>query len=120
MGAVTNSLSCRRILLILAGNLGLKQQLESKKDAAETIALQALAFLATDGERLGRFLALTGMGRDELRTRAREPHILTGVLDHMMQDETLLMVFAAEAGLQPEHIAKAHIALSGPRFERSI
>ena len=50
----------------------MKQQLEDKQDAAETIALQALAFLATDGERLERFLALTGMGPDELRTRARE------------------------------------------------
>lgn len=90
------------------------------QDAAETIALRALAFLASDGERLGRFLALTGIGPTELRTQAREPHMLAGVLDHLMQDETLLMVFAAEAGVKPETIAAAHFALTGPPAESSI
>ncbi|MGD9667890.1 MAG: DUF3572 domain-containing protein [Hyphomicrobiaceae bacterium] len=95
-------------------------QPDGARDAAETIALRALAFLAGDGERLGRFLSLTGIGPDELRTQAREPHLLAGVLDHLMQDETLLLVFAADAGVRPEAIAAAHFALAGPPAERSI
>lgn len=95
-------------------------QPDKVRDAAETIALKALAFLAGDGERLGRFLALTGIGPNELRTQAREPHILAGVLDHMMQDETLLLVFAAETGVKPETIAAAHLALTGPPAEPTI
>lgn len=98
----------------------MKQQPEGVRDTAETIALRALAFLAGDGERLGRFLALSGIGPDELRAHAREPHMLQGVLDHLMQDETLLMVFAAEAGLTPESVSAAHRTLAGPPPERSI
>jgi hypothetical protein len=90
------------------------------RDAAETIALRALAFLAGDNERLGRFLALTGIGPDELRTQAREPHILAGVLDHLMQDETLLLVFSADAGVKPETIAAAYFALAGPQTDGSF
>ncbi len=93
---------------------------DAARDSAETIALRALAFLAGDGERLGHFLALTGIGPDALRAQAREPHMLAGVLDHLMQDETLLMVFAADAGVSPETITAAHLVLTGPPAERSI
>lgn len=92
----------------------MRLQPDSARDAAETIALRALAFLAGDGERLGRFLAITGLGPDELRAQAREPRMLAGVLDYLMQDETLLLVFAAENSIKPETIAAAYFALAGP------
>ena len=69
--------------------------------------------------RLGRFLALTGIGPSELRQQVSSPQMLAGILDHVMQDETLLMVFAAETGLKPESVAAAHRALSGPEPERT-
>jgi Protein of unknown function (DUF3572) len=80
-------------------------------DSAETIALSALAFLAEDPPRLGRFLALTGVGPDELRTNARAPRILAAVLNHLLQDESLLLVFAATNGIAPELIAPAQAVL---------
>ena len=40
------------------------------KDAAEALAIQALTFIAADGERLGRFLAATGIGPAEIRAPA--------------------------------------------------
>lgn len=95
-------------------------QPDAARDTAEAIALRALAFLASDGERLGRFLALTGIGPSELRAQARQPQMLAGILDHLMQDETLLMVFAAEVGMKPENVAAAHLALTGPPPERSV
>jgi len=80
-------------------------------DSAETIALSALAFLADDPPRFGRFLALTGVGPDELRTNARAPRILAAVLGHLLQDESLLLVFAASYGIEPELIAPAQAVL---------
>lgn len=80
---------------------------------AETLALRALTFLATDGERLGRFLSLTGIGPAELRRNAGERAMLAGVLEYLLQDETLLLVFAAEAGVPPDAIPAAQRVLAG-------
>jgi hypothetical protein len=80
-------------------------------DQAEIVALQALAFLAEDAQRLGGFLALTGLGPEELRAQAREAHLLAAVLDHLLRDESQLLVFAANYGIAPELIGQAHAAL---------
>ena len=59
------------------------------------LAIQALAFIAEDPERMGAFLA-----RDRHRARARSasaagsPDFLAGVLEHMLGDEGLLLAFA--------------------------
>lgn len=81
-------------------------------DNAETVALVALAFLADDAERLGRFLALTGLGPAELRTDARTPRIMTAILEHLRQDESLLLAFAANNSIQPETIIAAYDVLA--------
>jgi hypothetical protein len=82
-------------------------------DQAETIALQALGFLAEDVQRLGRFLALTGLGPAELKAEAGSARMLAAVLDHLMKDESLLLVFAAGSAIAPELIAAAHRQLEG-------
>jgi len=74
---------------------------------AEVIALKALTFLADDESRLGRFLALTGLSASELRMRAAESTMLHAVLEYLAGDESLLLVFAAEASLPPEQIGPA-------------
>jgi hypothetical protein len=79
---------------------------------AEDIAVSALLFLAGDGARLGRFLALTGLGPAELREEARSPRILAAVLDHLLQDESLLLVFASNTGTPPELVGPAHALLA--------
>ena len=88
-------------------------------DQAEVIALQALAFLAEDAQRLGTFLALTGLGPDELRAQARERHLLAAVLDHLLRNESELLVFAADYKIAPELIGRAHAALEGMAGEDS-
>ena len=80
-------------------------------DQAETIAVSALAFLAGDVGRLGRFLALTGIGPGELRAEARTPRVLAAVLAHLLEDESLLLVFCAHDGIKPALIAAAHAVL---------
>jgi len=89
------------------------------QEAAEALAIQALTFIAGDGERLGRFLAATGIGPAEIRAAAREPGFLIGVLDHLAGDERLLTAFAAEAGIDPGDVGKAIAALGG-HWEREI
>ena len=53
------------------------------RELAETVAIQALSFLAQEPEQLERFLSLTGLTPDSLRDAAREPNFLLGVLDHL-------------------------------------
>ena len=83
------------------------------RDQAESLALQALAFLAVDNERIQRFLQLTGLDPADLPALAREPGFLLAVLDHLAGDELLLVSFAQELQLKPETIGFARRALGG-------
>jgi hypothetical protein len=87
---------------------------EGRTDDPDGIAIRGLAFLAADAERLGRFLALTGLGPENLRAAAAAPGFLASVLAHLAQDESLLLAFAADAGLPPETIARAAARAAGP------
>ena len=89
------------------------------EEAAEGLAIQALTFIAGDGERLGRFLATTGIGPAQIRAAAQEPGFLVGILDYLAGDERLLSAFAAETGNDPAHVGKALAALGG-HWEREI
>ncbi|MSP32259.1 MAG: DUF3572 family protein [Pseudolabrys sp.] len=89
-------------------------------EAAEGLAIQALSFIAADSERLGRFLAVTGIGPTEIRAASREPRFLAGVLEYLASDERLASAFTAEAACDPADLAKAHIALGGVPWEREI
>jgi hypothetical protein len=88
------------------------------QDVAEHVAVQALSFIAGDGERLGGFLAATGIGPDQIRAAAREPGFLAGVLDYLSTDESLLLAFAAEAEFPPELIERARQVLGSGDWER--
>jgi hypothetical protein len=85
---------------------------------AEGLAIQALSFTASEPERLGRFLAVTGIAPAEIRAAAAEPGFLAGVLEHLAADERLLTAFAADAGIDPAAIGKALATLNGGAWER--
>jgi len=91
-----------------------KSDPKQQQEAAAALAVAALAFIAGDGERLGRFLAITGMGPESIRAAAREPDFLLGVLDYLVSDEPLLVAFAKESDFEPEHVAHARELLAGP------
>jgi hypothetical protein len=90
------------------------------REQAEGLAIQALTFIAGDGERLGRFLAVTGIGPAEIRVAAREPGFLAGVLDYMASDDRLIAGFADETGLDPADIDNGRAALTGKPWEREL
>jgi hypothetical protein len=74
----------------------------------DLIAIQALTFISGHPDHAERFLALTGVGLADLRRAAAEPGFLLGVMDYLVGDEPLLLLFAAESGLAPEAIVQAH------------
>jgi hypothetical protein len=89
------------------------------REAAETLAIAALAFIAAEPERLEGFLGATGLTVDRLRESASAPDFLGGVLEHMLTDESLLLAFADSAAIDPAEIARARGALGG-NWERDI
>ena len=92
----------------------LKSRQSTSVDSARSLAVSALGFIAADSDRLNRFLSLTGLGPDNLRTAAADPAFLGSVLDYLVADEKLLVEFAADSGLKPEAVARAHEALGRP------
>jgi hypothetical protein len=97
----------------------MKKPASINREHAEMLAVAALAFLAEEPERLGVFLSLTGIGPEAVRDAARQPDFLAGVLDHILDNETLLLAFADGAGLDPADIARARRAL-GMTWERDV
>jgi hypothetical protein len=98
----------------------MKQSRAAAQEAAEALAIQALSFIAQDAERLGRFLAVTGIGPAEIRTASSEPGFLAGVLDYLASDEPLLLDFAAMAEVEPATVDKARLVLGGASWERDV
>ncbi|MGI9406222.1 MAG: DUF3572 domain-containing protein [Hyphomicrobiaceae bacterium] len=82
-------------------------------EAAELIALHALAFLAGDAQRLSGFLNHTGVGPDDLKSAATTRPFQAAVLAYLLQNESLLMVCSTETGDAPGHIEPAHRVLAG-------
>ena len=83
------------------------------EDAAQTIALMALSFLAEDDDRLGGFMGGTGLDADDLRNAATDLAMLGGVLDYLLAFEPLLVEFADHAAMPPEDVISARQALPG-------
>jgi Protein of unknown function (DUF3572) len=92
---------------------GYGHQVSLDRNEAETIALRALGFVAEDEDRIGAFMGETGISPDDLREQATSPAILTAVLDYLTRDESLLLMFAANADIQPERITPALMLLNG-------
>lgn len=82
------------------------------RDAAERLALAVLGTLVGDPERLGSFLAATGIGPETLRAAAATPAFLVAVLDHLMADERAFVVWCGDARVAPETIAAARDLLA--------
>ena len=70
-------------------------------DDAQALAINSLVFLAGDDELLSRFLALTGITADQIRSAASEPGFLAGVLQFYLAHEPTLMRYCEATGTDP-------------------
>ena len=98
----------------------MKKPVQNPREAAEIVAIQALNFIGADGERLGRFLAETGIGPQSLRAAAAEPQFLACVLDFILRDDASVKTFAKVSDLHPSNIATAREILGDPKWERDV
>ena len=81
--------------------------------AAETLALQALSWLASQDDLLSVFMGSTGAGMEDLRQRAGEPEFLGSVLDFLMMDDAWVVGFCDAGGLAYDQPMQARAALPG-------
>ena len=77
----------------------------------EALALQVLTFLLSDAPRLQRFMSLTGLGPADIRAAAETHDLQAATLEYLLSDESLLLMFCQEAGVDPMTIAPAHAVL---------
>lgn len=93
--------------------LGTRARRSGEEDAAQTLALTALAYVLADPDRAGRFLAVTGLDGGALPKHVTDGMFLGGVLDFILEDEALLLGAAEAAGLRPERLAALRRCLPG-------
>ena len=82
-------------------------------ERAETIALQALGWLAADDDLCGTFLGATGGTLDDMRQRAAEPAFLASVLGFLTMSDDWIIGFCDSVGLNYDQPLRALHALPG-------
>lgn len=101
-----------------------KKPIHNPREVAEIVAIQALSFVASEPERLGLFLAETGVGPETLRNAASDPDFLLNVLDFVLRDDATVKAFASASELHPTNVAAARQvlgdALGDPSWERDV
>jgi Protein of unknown function (DUF3572) len=78
---------------------------------AQILSIKAVEFLALEEQRLNRFLALTGIAPQELSAQISNSAFLGGVLDYLLNDETLLFEFCEFADVSADHPRAARLKL---------
>ncbi len=80
-------------------------------DAAEALAFRAVAFIASDERYLSDFSDRSGVSPSVFPELIENRDFLTGVLDHLLADESLLLAFCGNAGIDPSDVVPARDAL---------
>ncbi|HCQ59304.1 MAG TPA: DUF3572 domain-containing protein [Sulfitobacter sp.] len=83
------------------------------QDSAETLALQALGWLAANDDLLPVFLGSTGASEANLTKQASDPIFLGAVLDFLMMDDAWVIGFCDHLAIPYERIMQARAALPG-------
>ena len=84
-----------------------------QRETAETVALQALGWLAGNADLWPVFLGATGASEADLRARAAEADLLGVVLDFVMMDAAWVVAFCDAHGHAYDVPMRARAALPG-------
>ena len=79
----------------------------------EIVALRALAWIASDEERLHHFMAATGVQPDHLAGGMQDIDFLVSVLDFLLLDDGWISDFSVASDTDPKDLARARFALGG-------
>ncbi len=82
-------------------------------EAAQTIALQALGWLAGNDDLGPIFLGATGGSADDMRSRALDPDFQASVLEFLTMDDDWVIAFCDTVGLAYDQPLMARYALPG-------
>lgn len=83
------------------------------QDSAESLAAQALSWLAEDEGRLNAFMGLTGVAPGDLVKNIARPAFLASVLDYLLTEDALVIAFCDARGLPYSAPMQARAALPG-------
>lgn len=89
---------------------------DAKRIQAEETAAAVLGWMAGEPDMLQRFLALSGVAPDQIRSAIADPGFLAGMIDFIMGHEPTLLAFCEATGTKPETVIAAHQHYSGPYF----
>lgn len=84
-----------------------------KQEQAETIAIQALGWLAQQSELLEGFISNSGADVNDLKQMATNPTFLGAVLDFLLMDDTQVIAFCDSIQLPYTDINVARQSLPG-------
>lgn len=78
---------------------------------AEALALAALAATLSDERRAERFLSLTGLSPDGIRSRVTDRSLLAACIAFLEGHEPDLIAVAEDVGVKPEALLQAKVEL---------
>lgn len=83
------------------------------QEFAETVGLQALAWLAANEDLLPVFLGSTGASEADVRSGATDPAFLGSLLEFLMMDDAWVISFCDSISIPYERVMQARYALPG-------
>jgi hypothetical protein len=90
--------------------------IKMNSEAAQTLALQALAWVLGQDELLGFFLNSTGASPQDIAQQASQPLFLGAVLDFLMEDDQRVIDFCTQHALALTSVQVARAQLPGAQY----
>ncbi len=84
-----------------------------QREAAETLALRALAWVVASDDLLPVFLGASGTSEGDLKSRVQDIEFLASVLDFLLMDDAWVTAFCDACGHAYQAPAQARAALPG-------
>jgi len=82
-------------------------------EAAQVVAIQALAWLVGNDELLPVFMGSTGTSAKDLKARVEDTSLLVSVMDFILMEDQWVLDFCDVAGIDPYKLQSVRYALPG-------
>ena len=82
-------------------------------EAAQVVAIQALAWLVGNDELLPVFMGSTGISAEDLKARVEDTSLLVSVMDFILMEDQRVLDFCEVAGFDPHKLQYVRYTLPG-------